>query len=37
MAETLAVEWRVGQENALFSDSRSLDDLSWTIEISKQE
>jgi len=35
MAETLATEWRVGQEDCLFSAGRKLDQEEWTIEISK--
>ncbi|MEM7433398.1 MAG: isoleucine--tRNA ligase [Pseudomonadota bacterium] len=35
MAETLATDWAVGQSAALFTDSRSVDDHSWTIEITK--
>jgi isoleucyl-tRNA synthetase len=35
MSETLAVDWVVGQSNALIRDQRSLDDHAWTIEISK--
>ena len=36
MAETLATEWRVGQESPLFSGGRSLDRETWTIEFSKK-
>jgi isoleucyl-tRNA synthetase len=35
MSETLAVDWVVGQSDALIRDQRSLDDHAWTIEISK--
>ncbi len=35
MSETLATEWRVGQDEALFSDKRKLDKEAWTIEITK--
>lgn len=35
MSETLATEWRVGQDDALFSDERKLDKEAWTIEITK--
>ena len=35
MTETLAVDWAVGQSDALFSSEKSLGDEQWTIEISK--
>jgi len=35
MAETLALEWRVGQEDSLFNGRRSLDEEEWTIEITR--
>jgi isoleucyl-tRNA synthetase len=35
MAETLATDWRVDQENPLFVESRRLDELEWRIEISR--
>ena len=35
MAETLAVEWLVGQSNALRVEERELDSERWRIEISK--
>ena len=35
MAETLAVEWSVGQAESLFSSDKDLGDEQWTIEISK--
>ncbi|HET6628594.1 MAG TPA: isoleucine--tRNA ligase [Woeseiaceae bacterium] len=35
MAETLAVEWLVGQPQPLYRDERSLDAAAWTIEISR--
>ena len=35
MAETLAVEWCVGQDDPLFSDTRSMDEEHWSIEISR--
>jgi isoleucyl-tRNA synthetase len=37
MAETLATGWETGQAEPLFSDSRSLDDESWTIELRKAD
>ena len=35
MAETLAVEWATDQSDPLFSESRTLDDEEWQIEISR--
>jgi isoleucyl-tRNA synthetase len=35
MSETLAVDWVVGQSDALVRDRRTLDQHEWTIEISK--
>ena len=35
MAETLAAEWSTDQTQALYRDSRSLDDEEWRIEFSK--
>jgi isoleucyl-tRNA synthetase len=35
MAETLAVDWAVGQEKPLHRERRTLDDEEWTIEISR--
>ena len=35
MAETLAAEWRTDQSQPLFSDTRSLAEEQWRIEISK--
>ena len=35
MAETLAIDWNVDQQNALREEERSLDEDSWRIEISK--
>ena len=35
MAETLAVQWSVGQRQPLYRDERSLDAETWTIEISR--
>ena len=35
MAETLAAEWSTDQPQALYRDSRSLDDEEWRIEFSK--
>ena len=35
MAETLAIEWSVGQKKPLFSIERDVNDASWTIEIMK--
>jgi len=35
MTEALAVAWQTGQVKPLFSDERSLDDETWSIEISK--
>ena len=36
MAETLAVEWEVGQDSPLFSDRRELGELHWIVEFSKK-
>ena len=35
MSETLAVEWKTGQREALLREARSLDQHTWNIEISK--
>ena len=35
MAETLAIEWSVGQQDPLHHEERTLDDENWTIEISR--
>jgi len=35
MAETLAVEWSVGQSRPLFTIERQVDDSTWTIEITR--
>jgi isoleucyl-tRNA synthetase len=35
MSETLAIDWSIGQGDALFKETRSLDDHEWTIEISR--
>jgi len=35
MTETLAVEWQVGQSDALYADRRELGDEHWTLEITK--
>jgi len=35
MAETLAIEWSVGQQKPLFTIERQVDDASWTIEITR--
>ena len=35
MSETLAVDWVVGQSDAIVRDQRTLDEHEWTIEISK--
>ena len=35
MAETLAVDWKVGQSDPLFSEKRKLDDQEWRIEITR--
>jgi len=35
MAETLATDWSVGQQSALYQEERTLDDENWTIEISR--
>ena len=35
MAETLAVEWSVGQADSLYTSDKDLGDEKWTIEISK--
>ena len=37
MAETLAVEWSVGQPMPLFTIERQVDDSNWTIEITRAE
>lgn len=37
MSETLANDWCVGQAAPLFSESRTLDDDEWTIEISRYD
>lgn len=34
MAETLAVDWRVGQESPLIREKKTVDDESWTIELT---
>ena len=35
MSETLATDWQVGQVSPLWREERTLDDLGWTIELSK--
>ncbi|MFT5501477.1 MAG: isoleucyl-tRNA synthetase, partial [Woeseiaceae bacterium] len=35
MSETLAIDWSIGQADALFQETRTLDDHEWTIEISR--
>jgi isoleucyl-tRNA synthetase len=35
MAETLATEWAVGQDDALYSAERELGELEWSIEFKK--
>ncbi len=35
MAETLAIEWQVGQADPTYSDDRRLGDDHWTIEITR--
>ena len=35
MAETLALEWAVGQDDALYSADRELGELGWSIEFQK--
>ena len=35
MAETLAIEWLVGQTDPLFVSEKELGDEQWSIEISK--
>jgi isoleucyl-tRNA synthetase len=35
MSETLATDWQVGQASPLWREERTLDDLGWTIELSK--
>ncbi len=35
MAETLAVDWEIGQPGALFSGTRELGDEHWTLEFCK--
>ena len=35
MSETLAIEWEVGQSNALYSEDRELGDEHWKIELRK--
>ncbi|MDH5308897.1 MAG: isoleucine--tRNA ligase [Gammaproteobacteria bacterium] len=37
MAETLALEWRTGQADPLYTDERTLDEDRWSIEISRSE
>jgi isoleucyl-tRNA synthetase len=37
MNETLAVEWQVEQANTLYSDERSLGDVSWLLEFHKAQ
>jgi isoleucyl-tRNA synthetase len=37
MAETLATDWQVGQDDALFREDRKLDDDEWTIELTNSE
>ena len=37
MAETLAVEWQVGQDDPRFNEERNLDDDQWQIEITLAE
>ena len=34
MAETLATDWLVGQDDPLWSEERTLDKENWKIEIS---
>ena len=36
MTETLATDWQTSQESPLFSESRELGELSWTIEFRKK-
>ena len=35
MSETLATDWQSGQADPIWREQRQLDDLSWTIEISR--
>jgi isoleucyl-tRNA synthetase len=35
MSETLATDWQTGQSDPIWREERQLDDLSWTIEISR--
>ena len=35
MAETLATEWLVGQQNPQFNEARTLDEEAWNIEITQ--
>ena len=37
MAETLAIDWETGQEDALYRGERSLGDESWVVEFRKAE
>jgi len=37
MAETLAIEWSVGQTGPLFASEKALGDDHWSIEISKSD
>jgi isoleucyl-tRNA synthetase len=36
MAETLAVDWKVAQDEPLIRERRTLDDEEWTIELAKR-
>jgi hypothetical protein len=35
MAETLAVEWRTGQDDALYQDERTVGEEHWVVEFRK--
>ena len=35
MNETLAVEWEVGQADAIYTDERAMGSESWTLEFRK--
>jgi isoleucyl-tRNA synthetase len=37
MTETLAVDWRVEQDEPLIRERRTLDDEEWTIELAKRD
>ena len=35
MSETLATDWQTDQADPIWQEERQLDDLTWTIEISR--